>query len=195
MSTYSLSNFAVISKQNILIYDNNGRLRHSIIPLESNFLNLHYNCIIEVDRINGRNNIILDFSSESEALQAREKLSSLKSQIQYSIRWVDINDKPTTVSGYGITNTYTKQEIDVKYGSGTTDLSGYYTSAQTNTNFLSANTILNESLGITLNNKYIAGVKNYIEINDILNIPEYYEYNVNKLNIDGTINLDGEINL
>ena len=55
--------------------------------------------------------------------------------------------------------------------------------------------VLNESVGITLNNKYIAGVKNYIEQNDKLIIPEYYEYNIFRLNVDGVIDLDGEINI
>ena len=195
MATYSILNFALVEKQFILIYDINGYLRYSINPLESEFYNRHMDCVIENHGNGVDKYIVLDFSSIDEASQATIKLQNLKSSMSYYVEWSNLTGVPSSLSGYGITDAYTKTEIDTKYSGITIDLSGYYTSAQTNANFLSANTMLNESVGITLNNKYIAGVKNYIEVNDILNIPEYYEYNVNKLNIDGTINLDGEINL
>lgn len=50
-------------------------------------------------------------------------------------------------------------------------------------------------IGITLNSQVIGGVKRRIETNDILNVPEYWEYNVTQLEVDGIIELDGEINL
>lgn len=178
-----------------MIYDINGYLRYSINPLESQFFTRHKDCVIETNGNGTDKYIILDFSSTDEATQASTKLQNLKSSMSYYVEWSNLTGIPTSSSGYGITDVYTKSEIDQKYSGVTIDLSGYYTSSQTNANFLSANTILNESVGITLNDKYIAGVKNYIETNDTLNIPEYYEYNLNKLNIDGTINLDGEINL
>lgn len=50
-------------------------------------------------------------------------------------------------------------------------------------------------VGITLNDKVIGGVKNNILINETLNIPENYEYNVYSLDVQGTINNSGVINI
>jgi hypothetical protein len=51
-------------------------------------------------------------------------------------------------------------------------------------------------VGIKLNNQVIGGVKSYIEESDVLEIPQYYQYNVvGNLVIDGTVNSLGEINL
>lgn len=49
--------------------------------------------------------------------------------------------------------------------------------------------------GITLNNKVIGGVKSFIESADVLDIPQYWEYNLYKIDVDGTVLLDGEINI
>jgi len=49
-------------------------------------------------------------------------------------------------------------------------------------------------IGITLNGAVIGGVKSLIEEEDILDIPEYYEYNIYDLDVDGIINCDGVIN-
>lgn len=50
-------------------------------------------------------------------------------------------------------------------------------------------------IGITLNGLVIGGVKNLIESNDVLNIPENWEYNAKRLNVNGIINCYGEINI
>ena len=41
---------------------------------------------------------------------------------------------------------------------------------------------------------FLAGVKNYIAPNEVLTIPQYYEYNLFELNIDGIVNNNGTIN-
>lgn len=55
----------------------------------------------------------------------------------------------------------------------------------------------NESIGegIRLNEKIIGGVKTLIEENDTLDIPENWDYNTFKLDIDGVINCSGQINI
>jgi hypothetical protein len=52
-------------------------------------------------------------------------------------------------------------------------------------------------IGITLNGRVIGGVKRFIEENDILDIPNYWEYNVFDLDVDGRIDIDenGMINI
>ena len=50
-------------------------------------------------------------------------------------------------------------------------------------------------VGITLNDQVIGGVKNKIELTDILKIPENYEYNLLSLLIEGVINCQGSINI
>jgi len=49
-------------------------------------------------------------------------------------------------------------------------------------------------IGITLNGRVIGGVKRLIQTGEILDIPLYWQYNVTALDIDGTIDNDGEIN-
>jgi len=51
-----------------------------------------------------------------------------------------------------------------------------------------------EGDGIKLNGKIIGGVKTTIQESDVLDIPELWEYNITKLNVDGIVNVDGEIN-
>ena len=50
-------------------------------------------------------------------------------------------------------------------------------------------------VGVTLNDKIIGGVKSFIESDETLSIPEYYEYNLHKLTVDGMINCYGTINI
>ena len=50
-------------------------------------------------------------------------------------------------------------------------------------------------VGITLNDKIIGGVKNKIELLDVLHIPENYEYNLLSLTVEGVINCEGTINI
>lgn len=52
-------------------------------------------------------------------------------------------------------------------------------------------------VGITLNRSVIGGVKNYIQLNETLDIPSYWEYNVFFLEVDGQIDIDanGMINI
>jgi hypothetical protein len=50
-------------------------------------------------------------------------------------------------------------------------------------------------VGVTLNDKIIGGVKSYIEEDDVLVIPENYEYNVFNLKVDGVINNSGLITI
>ena len=52
-----------------------------------------------------------------------------------------------------------------------------------------------QGIGITLNDKVIGGVKSRIELADTLSIPQYWEYNVRKLTVEGVINSDGQINI
>ena len=51
-------------------------------------------------------------------------------------------------------------------------------------------------VGITLNNRWIGGVKRIIETSDVLNIPPYWQYNVFQLQIDGLVIIEstGSIN-
>ena len=49
-------------------------------------------------------------------------------------------------------------------------------------------------IGIKLNGQVRGGVKRLIETSDKLDIPLYWQYNVTGLNIDGTVDNDGEIN-
>lgn len=50
-------------------------------------------------------------------------------------------------------------------------------------------------VGIRLNTKLLSGPKILIEENDILEIPENYDYNTFTLNVEGIINCDGQINM
>jgi hypothetical protein len=51
-------------------------------------------------------------------------------------------------------------------------------------------------IGIKLNGQVIGGVKRFIEVNDLLDIPEFWQYNiVGDLDVDGLIDNKGEINL
>jgi len=73
--------------------------------------------------------------------------------------WSDINDTPTTISGYGITNAYTITETDNNFLSANTS---YYTQIEADNNFLSANTFvsvintngINNTGGITATTYY-----------------------------------------
>lgn len=49
-------------------------------------------------------------------------------------------------------------------------------------------------IGIFLNDLVIGGVKRKIEETDFLNIPEYWDYDVFTLQVDGVINCYGQIN-
>lgn len=49
--------------------------------------------------------------------------------------------------------------------------------------------------GILLNDKVIGGVKTLIESDDVLYIPENWDYNTFKLDIEGTVTCDGRINI
>jgi len=53
---------------------------------------------------------------------------------------------------------------------------------------------IGSGVGITLNDRYIAGVKTWIEPEDVLVIPANYDYNTYTLDVDGVINIDGQIN-
>lgn len=53
----------------------------------------------------------------------------------------------------------------------------------------------NATLGIKLNGRGIGGVKTLIETNDILDIPENWDYNTFFLDIDGLIEVEGQINI
>jgi hypothetical protein len=76
--------------------------------------------------------------------------------------WGDINNTPTTISGYGITDSYTKTEVDNNFLSGNTtinDLDGYSTT-QVDNNFLSATTSVNDIGGLTeteIINNFLSG--------------------------------------
>lgn len=48
--------------------------------------------------------------------------------------------------------------------------------------------------GITINNKVIGGVKPFIKETETLDIPEGYDYNTLGLTVEGTINVEGQIN-
>lgn len=54
------------------------------------------------------------------------------------------------------------------------------------------------SIGVTLaidgKTSYLCGTKNYIASNEVLTIPQYYEYNTYILDIDGIVNNNGTIN-
>jgi hypothetical protein len=50
-------------------------------------------------------------------------------------------------------------------------------------------------IGITLNGRVIGGVKRLIEENEFLDVPLHWEYNVVFLDVIGTIDLQGEINI
>jgi len=50
-------------------------------------------------------------------------------------------------------------------------------------------------VGITLNGVVMGVVKTLISEDDILNIPENYDYNTLSLNVEGVINCTGQINI
>ena len=52
-----------------------------------------------------------------------------------------------------------------------------------------------EYIGILLNEKGYSGFKMLIEDDDILYIPEYYEYNGNYLSINGIVDCEGIISI
>lgn len=49
--------------------------------------------------------------------------------------------------------------------------------------------------GCTINDKVIGGVKSHILTDDVLVVPEGYDYNTFPMKVDGDIILDGEINI
>lgn len=49
--------------------------------------------------------------------------------------------------------------------------------------------------GIRLNGEIIGGIKRFIENQDVLNIPEYYDYNTYTITVEGQINVNGSINI
>lgn len=50
-------------------------------------------------------------------------------------------------------------------------------------------------LGATLNGNPFSSPKQIIEINETLNIPLNFEYNVTTLTIDGNVIMDGDLNI
>ena len=50
-------------------------------------------------------------------------------------------------------------------------------------------------VGITLNDKIIGGVKSLIESEEVLKIPEHWEYNITRLLVAGTITNEGTIKI
>jgi hypothetical protein len=50
-------------------------------------------------------------------------------------------------------------------------------------------------IGIFLNDLVIGGVKRVIETNDVLDIPEFWDYDVFTLHVEGIINCMGQINM
>ena len=170
MATYSLTNFAVIDGQFILIYDSENQLRHSIIPHETQFYARHFDCVIEVNGISTDKYRVLDFSSVVEATEATTILNNLKHTIQYDINgWEDITNKPNTISGYTIIDAYTKSESDSNFLSASTNFDGRYLSANTFDNQVSYNINTSGNISastLTINNTYslptISGDTNHV---------------------------------
>lgn len=50
-------------------------------------------------------------------------------------------------------------------------------------------------VGIRINGDLLGGVKSLILSNETLTIPEYYEYNIHNLEVQGQINCEGCINI
>jgi len=50
-------------------------------------------------------------------------------------------------------------------------------------------------VGCMINGKVIGGVKRVIQECDTLTIPEYYEYNTMRLQVEGLINVQGNLNI
>lgn len=50
-------------------------------------------------------------------------------------------------------------------------------------------------VGIRLNGDLLGGIKTLIEMNDILTIPGNYDYNTYQLDIQGSIECNGQINM
>ena len=50
-------------------------------------------------------------------------------------------------------------------------------------------------VGCTINGKVIGGVKAFIAINEVLNVPEDFNYNTFPMTIDGDVILTGNINI
>lgn len=50
-------------------------------------------------------------------------------------------------------------------------------------------------VGVRLNGAIIGGVKNFIESEDLLEIPLYFDYNSVQLRVEGNINCTGQINI
>lgn len=51
------------------------------------------------------------------------------------------------------------------------------------------------STGVKLNDKVIGGVPTFIAETDVLEAPENFDMNTYKLNIDGIVNISGQINI
>jgi len=50
-------------------------------------------------------------------------------------------------------------------------------------------------VGIRINGDLIGGVKSVIEENEVLDIPENFEYNIFRVSVYGTVNCNGTINM
>lgn len=50
-------------------------------------------------------------------------------------------------------------------------------------------------VGVTLSGEAIGGVKSLIESGEVLDIPENYEYNIHELIVEGSVNVNGKINM
>ena len=54
---------------------------------------------------------------------------------------------------------------------------------------------LDEFIGVTLNGKLFGGAKTYIGQNEILDVPLLFDYNTYSLNIEGKVEISGQINI
>lgn len=69
-------------------------------------------------------------NGEFSNVEVGEFVSYLAANMVLNVSWANISSTPTTISGYGIADAYTKSEVDVLIGTGGTDV---YTKGEVDT--------------------------------------------------------------
>lgn len=91
-------------------------------------------------------------TSNDKLLNTEETVSLIKETV---IPWSNIEDKPTSLSGYGIINAYTKTEVDNRIASAVTgstvDLTGYLTKDKADNAYLGKHDIANSANKLNTN--------------------------------------------
>lgn len=89
---FKLEGFAKIYGDKIMIYDYYNRLRHIILPNESQFYSNRSMLVIDQQGLDKKINIVCNFINEYEATQARELLIVYKNEINTHQMNIKINN-------------------------------------------------------------------------------------------------------